>query len=291
VKLIAAILIFILPFAAASQVDSLYRSRRLFVGTCNATVGIGMPILLNEVWYKQYPRTSFHFFNDADNWGYMDKLGHAFVAYKLTNINYIGWQWAGMPKRKNVWLSGALGFGHLLSVEILDGFSEGWGFSPADLTANTLGVGLFVSQELAWNDQRFRMKFSYKPSKWAELRPDVLGSNFPERFLKDYNAQSYWISTSPGKWLRGTNVRIPEWFQVSVGYSRDEMLNGDHKNYVIDGFTYTSKPEFAVSLDLDWSQLPYKRLWVKKLLQPLNAIKIPFPSVYWRNGVCYLGMF
>ncbi len=293
------ILFLLLPFFSFAQEDSVavvfkkdpvYRKRQLLVGAANAAVWGGTTVLLNEVWYKDYPRTSFHAFDDANNWRYMDKFGHAFTAYKLASIEYFSWTWAGVRPQKAVWLSGGLSWGYLFTVEILDGFSEGWGFSFADLGANTIGSGLFVAQQLIWKDQRIRLKFSYKPSPFAELRPNVLGSTFPERVLKDYNAQSYWVSVSPGMFMP-PKVYFPRWLQVSIGYSAHEMLNGDSNLYTIDGFTYRARSEFALSLDLDWSQLPIRRVWLKKLLQPLNAIKLPFPALYWRNGVCYFGMF
>ena len=235
--------------------DPVYRKRQWFVGASNAAVWGGTTILLNEIWYKDYPRTAFHTFDDANNWRYMDKCGHAFAAYKLASIEYASWTWAGIAPEKAVWLSGGLSWGYLFTVEVLDGFSEGWGFSYADLGANTIGSGLFVIQQLTWHDQRFRLKFSYKPSEFAKLRPNVLGSTFPERLLKDYNAQSYWISASPGAFLP-PGMYFPRWVQLSFGYSAHGMLNGDSNLYTIDGFTYRARSEFAISLDLDWSQVP-----------------------------------
>lgn len=273
-----------------SQKDTVYKKRQILLGAGNAAILGGSTVLLNEIWYKDYPKSSFHTFNDAGNWRGMDKLGHAFASYKLASIEYFGWSWAGVPRKKAAWLAGGISWGYFLSIEVLDGFSSEWGFSVADLGANTLGTGLFIAQQTTWGDQRFRLKFSYKPSPYPALRPDVLGSNFPEKFLKDYNAQSYWISASPGMFLQD-KFYFPGWLQLSVGYSANEMLHGSSNEYTINGFTYKAKSEFALSLDLDWSQLPIRRVWVKKLLQPLNAIKLPFPAIYWRNGVCYFGMF
>src|ERR1700757_2226381 len=46
--------------------------------TCLAS---GSLVALSQVWYKDYPRTSFHFFNDNGEWLQMDKCGHATTAY------------------------------------------------------------------------------------------------------------------------------------------------------------------------------------------------------------------
>jgi hypothetical protein len=37
-------------------------------------------------------------------------------------------------------------------------------------------------QELLWKEQRITPKFSFHSTKYAALRPDVLGSSLPEKF-------------------------------------------------------------------------------------------------------------
>ena len=289
------VLLFCLFFASISgygqQADTTWNKRSYWVGGANLVLGGGSVGLLSAVWYKEDPKSKFHAFNDSNEWLYMDKLGHSYTAYKLSTLNYAAWRWARMPRKKAVFLSGGIAWTYQLSVEILDGFSAQWGFSWADLTANTAGAGLFIGQQLGWDEQRFQLKFGYKPSPYAEIRPNTLGSNFPERLLKDYNAQSYWLCVAPGTFFKES--KFPKWIQVGFGYSIDAKLNGDLNTYtdLNTGKTYFARQEYAISLDIDWSQLPIKRPWLRKVLKPLNAIKIPFPSVFWRNGVCYFGMF
>ncbi len=286
-----SVIVFFLFFAlnGYSQQDSLWNKRSWLVTGSNIGIGGGSVLLLNSVWYADYPRSNFHVFNDSKNWLYMDKIGHSYAAYQLSKSEYAAWRWAGLPRKKAIWLSGGIAFSYLLSVEVLDAFSAEWGFSPADLAANTVGSGLFVSQQLLWDSQRIHLKFGYKPSNYAALRPNTLGSNFQERLLKDYNAQSYWLSSSPALFFN-EDCRFPKWLQVAFGYSIDQKLKGDQDEFTLNGFTYQAQPEFAFSLDIDWSKLPIKRAWIKKCLSPLNAIKFPFPAVYWRNGVCYVGL-
>ena len=271
-----------------AQSDSSWNKRSWLVTGTNVAIGGGSITLLNSVWYKDYPKSNFHLFNDVNEWLQMDKVGHSYTAYILSNAEYAAWRWAKLPRKKAIWLSGGIAWTYQLSVEVMDGYSAQWGFSLADLTANTLGAGLFIGQQLAWNQQRFQLKFGYNPSPYPDLRPSVLGSNFTESLLKDYNAQSYWLCVSPGSFF--SESKFPKWIQVGVGYSIDGKLNGDLNTYSLNGVNYIAHREWAISLDIDWAQLPIKRKWVKNVLKPLNAIKIPIPSVYWRNGVCYMGM-
>ena len=68
------------------------------------------------------------------------------------------------------------------------------GASSGDLIANTAGSFLAIGQALKWNDQKIQLKYSYSPTKWADVNPEQLGSTYLERLLKDYNGQTYWIT-------------------------------------------------------------------------------------------------
>ena len=41
---------------------------------------------LQYLWYKKYPKSSFHFFDDNDEWLQMDKMGHATTAYNISAV-------------------------------------------------------------------------------------------------------------------------------------------------------------------------------------------------------------
>lgn len=247
--------------------------------------------MLSELWYKEYPKSSFHTFDDSKEWFQMDKLGHSYTTYQLSMLEFAAWRWARMPEKKAAFLSSGIAWTYQLSVEFLDAYNAQWGFSWSDVGFNTLGAGLFLGQQLGFKEQRFQLKFGYKSSPFAALRPQTLGSNFGEKLLKDYNAQSYWLCVAPGTFFRDSH--FPKWIQVGFGYSAYAKLHGINNQYEDPqtGIVYAAHREYAISLDIDWSQLPIKKPWVRKVLKPLNAIKIPLPAVFWRNGVCYVGLF
>lgn len=272
-----------------AQLDSVGKKRAWIVSGSGAMLVSVSTIGLNTVWYNDYPKANFHFFNDSKNWLYMDKCGHAFTAYQLSSATFSAYRWAHLPRNKALLVGSAMAWSYQLSVEILDGYSAEWGFSIADVSANTLGCLTYSAQELFWQEQRINFKLGYHTSGYAPLRPEILGATFSERLLKDYNAQSYWLCTSPAQFFAKENKW--NWLQIGIGYSVDQKLKGDASSVVLNGITYTAHPEWAISLDIDWRKLPIKRRWVKNIVQPLNAIKLPFPAVFWRNGVCYVGLF
>ena len=67
--------------------DSIQTTKRLKAINSIAYVGSATSLVfLNEVWYDQYQKESFHFFNDLKEWRYMDKIGHVCTSYQM-NLN------------------------------------------------------------------------------------------------------------------------------------------------------------------------------------------------------------
>src|SRR6266498_719466 len=75
--------------------------RKWIIGGGTAAIYGTSFIYLNEAWYKGYPRSSFHTFNDFGEWKQMDKIGHAWSAYNIGRATASLWQWAGVSKRKS----------------------------------------------------------------------------------------------------------------------------------------------------------------------------------------------
>lgn len=241
---------------------------------------------LNQLWYANYEREPFHFFDDDKEWNQMDKIGHFGSAYYLGYLQIKILKNCGYTSKKSMLLGGATGFIFLTSVEILDGFSAGWGASPGDVTANTAGYLFLIAQELAWKEQRIMLKFSMTPSPYAKYRPDLLGKNFQEQLLKDYNAQTYWLSVNLGSFMK-SHPQFPKWLNLAVGYGADGMT-GAEVNTEADNSgnlypKYNRSRQYYLSLDLDLHRIKTKKVWVNTILQTVGLIKIPFPAVEYNT--------
>lgn len=260
-----------------SDADSLNKKRLIGSSVAIGSIYVGSIISLQQVWYKDSFQKDFHLFNDGTNWLQMDKAGHVFTGYHLSSILSGNFYWNGIEPKKSNLIGSTIGFSYLTSLEVLDGFSKDWGFSWWDMAANFTGSALFVGQEYAFSKQIFKPKFSFHTTNYASIRPEVLGSNFPEQLLKDYNGQTYWLSFSPG------NLGLksfPKWLCLSFGYSADEKLVGNTEVFQ----NYNSKREFLLSLDIDLNELKVKNELLKKVLKQVNLIKIPFPAVYIKDS-------
>lgn len=257
--------------------DTLNIQRRNAVYITEASIATMSLIGLNQLWYSDYPQSKFHTINDNDEWLQMDKLGHVFSSYQLSRVGANVLEWGGESKKNQLLYGSTVGFAFLTTVEVFDGFSEEWGFSWGDMLANTAGTGLFIGQELLWDEQRITMKYSFHQTGFAEQRPDKLGDGFMEEVLKDYNGQTYWLSFNMHSFFKES--KIPKWLNLAFGYGADGMLTG--KNDVVDGLIISPerRRQFYLSLDLDLTRIKTDSHVLKSIFDVLNVIKVPFPTL------------
>ncbi|MEO6894391.1 MAG: DUF2279 domain-containing protein, partial [Ginsengibacter sp.] len=199
-----------------------YNKKRIHLVTAANIVGYGGALVgLNALWYAKYPRSGFHFFNDDNEWQQMDKVGHLYSAYSESRATMELWRWAGVSRKKSIWIGGLSGVAYQSIIEVLDGFSSEYGFSPGDFTANVIGSAAFISQQLAWNDERIQIKFSFHRKNYGtkeldDRADDLYGNTEIQRFIKDYNGQTYWLSANIKSFFPDAN--LPNWLNFSVGY-------------------------------------------------------------------------
>lgn len=267
-----------LAFPAIGQLDSTLHKKLWIAG--GVAYG-GSMVALNQLWYDQFERSSFHTFNDNAQWLQMDKAGHAMTAYHINDAAHRALVGVGSGRRRAAWYGAGVSLLCLTSIEVLDGFSTAWGFSWGDQLANTAGVGLFLGQEMLWQEQRIRLKYSYLPSSYADQNPALLGRDWTERWLKDYNAQTYWLSVNPGAFA-GENTRWPSWLNVAAGYGADGMVTG--RGEVVDplsSFHQVRTRQYFLSMDVDLTQIPTSKRWLRILLDAAGFIKLPFPGLQY----------
>ena len=237
---------------------------------------------LYQLWYKDQTGAAFRFFNDNTEWLGMDKAGHFGTAWYLGCRSRELYQRAGMKGHSLNWLGTASGMFYLTAIELLDGFSNGWGFSPGDMLANLGGYSLASLQYSLWDEQRFRVAFSFSPGPWAAYRPDLLGRNTLSQLMKDYNAQTYWLAFSPASFFNTGKV-WPAWLDLSLGYSVDGLLGGRSNNWVKDGIqwdysTIQRRQEWLIGLDVNLQKIPIHKPWFKTFARWFGFIHIPGPA-------------
>ncbi|HET8858341.1 DUF2279 domain-containing protein [Marivirga sp.] len=265
----------------SAQNDSINRKQIRNIMYAESILYVGGMTGLGLLWYKDSKPQSFQFFNDNNQWLQMDKIGHIFTAYHLTEINYQLLKNAGLKPKKAMLFSSISSTAMMLPIEILDGYSANYGASWGDAIANTIGAFL-PYQQFLFDQNYIYPKFSFSPSPYAELRPNTLGKNYVEQCIKDYNGQTYWLSTDFNIFSK-TNT-FPDWLQFSIGYSGHEMIYGNPQQNSENG--YNANRQWLLSLDMNLSKIEVEQKWLKIMLNLINTVKIPFPAVEWnRKGV------
>ena len=237
---------------------------------------------LNQLWYKGYPKSSFHFINDNGEWLQMDKLGHLTTSYYTGVAGIKAYQWTGMNRKNAIWYGGLTGTFFLTIIEVLDGQSEQWGASSGDLIANTAGSFLAIGQALKWDEQRIQLKYSYKPSVWASQNPSQLGSNHLERALKDYNGQTYWLSFNMKSLLGIQSVDFPNWLNVAIGHGANGMVSAYQKEEDCN-----RRRQYLFSIDIDLTRIKTKSKSLNSILHAFGSVKFPMPTIELRNNRIY----
>lgn len=270
------------------------KRRTWLIGGANVLGYGGTMIGLYQTWYKNYPQSKFHTFNDWPEWKQADKAGHLYSAYIESYGSMKMWQWAGMERKKRIWIGGMSGAIYQTVIEVLDAHSAGWGWSWGDFSANILGSGVLVAQELAWDEQRIRIKFSFHKKNYADptldQRSDILfGNTLAERMLKDYNGQTYWASANLNSFFKQS--RLPAWLSIAVGYGAEGLFGGtaniakdENGNIIFNRPDIKRYRQWFLSPDIDLSKIKTNKKGVRFLFTVLSAFKFPAPSLEYGNG-------
>ena len=242
---------------------------------------------LSKSWYKN-PLTRFKIADDSHEWKQIDKVGHFYTAYQISRFTAQLYKQTGVTKKQAVIYGAISGFFFQTPIELLDGFSPDYGFSPGDVVANLAGSVLFVGQYALWDEIRIQPKYSFHFTPLAAVRPELLGRSRSEQWLKDYNGQTYWFSGSPRSFLPASNW--PAWLCVSVGYGVHDMVAAVPAQSMPLG--YHPYRQYYLSLDVDLTKIKTRNRLVKTVAFMLNTLKIPAPAmVFSRKGVQFKPLY
>ncbi len=285
------------------QSDGQYRPGRFWA--LNGTIGVSYTaavVGLNALWYKNTPKSNFQFFNDWNEWQNMDKYGHFMTAYQYSRVASGCYQWAGINRNKAVWIGVGLSNALQATVELMDAFSAKWGFSVADMLFNAMGSFGYATQEWSWGEQRIQIKLSTSRRQYPDMvilgtdgrrmllsdrTNELFGKQFSETVLKDYNAQTYWLSINPVSFSRKKASFWPVWLNVALGIGSENLFGGfenrwtdeQGNSFVLDEKLFPRYRQYYLSLDIDLSKIKTKSSFLKAILSGINFIKIPAPAI------------
>lgn len=157
-------------------------------------------------------------FHVVEDWNYalqVDKAGHIYGGYLMAYLCGEFLLAAGVDVPTAVRWGALLGLLYQTYVELEDGFSRDWGFSPSDAIANFLGVYWYTAQHYWKPLQALQPRWQYIPARWSGDLPRRHGGTF----IDDYNSSTFWLALDlfallPEHWRRF----YPSWLMLAIGY-------------------------------------------------------------------------
>ena len=217
-----------------------------------------------------------HFFFHAD-WDQefrdQDKFGHMLGGYHLARIGYAGLREACVSEKKAIAWSAAYAALFQLQIEIFDGRFQKYGFSYADMIANTAGQALAVMQELHPALRAIKPTFSYHKTQALRNTEDgLIGGEL--RPSLDYSGQTYWFSADMDKLLPdGAKPYWPSFIRFSVGHGVTDWINPQNAE------AQRAKRKIILSLDFDPEKLPGNAPFWKSIKRTLSYYRFPAPAL------------
>jgi hypothetical protein len=247
-------------------------------GVATAFVGVNAYLYhyFKKAWWSGDEAPHFFFHADWNQWFRdQDKFGHMFGGFHLTRVGYAGLREACVSQKKAVFWAAAYAAAFQLQIEIFDGHFTKYGFSYADMIANSTGQALAVMQELRPSWKVVKPTFSYHKTqallntengtiqKPGELRPSL-----------DYSGQTYWFSTDVNRLLPDEAKRYwPSFVRFSVGHSITDWVDPT------TGDVQTAQRKIVLSLDFDPDKLPGEwPLW-RTVKRTLSYYRFPAPAL------------
>src|SRR5436309_15383056 len=103
--------------------------------------------------------------------------------------------------------------------------------------------------------------------------------------LKDYNAQTYWLSGNLKSFFRQSN--LPTWLNVSFGYGADGMFGGFENKWTdgveINRSDIPRRRQFYLAPDIDLTKIKTKNKFLRTGLFFLNSFKFPTPAIEYTS--------
>ncbi|MEO5589451.1 MAG: DUF2279 domain-containing protein [Gemmatimonadaceae bacterium] len=243
----------------------------------------GLYSYFKRAWWSGEKADHFFFHADWDeNFRDQDKFGHMFGGYHLARYGNAFVRSACVSPRRATVISAAYAAAFQLQIEIWDGLYKKYGFSYADLIANTSGTALEVLHETYPATRAVKPTISYYPS--AALRNDNLNTEL--RPTLDYSGQTYWFSTDVNALLPTSAKPFwPSFIRFSVGHSITNWIDPE------TGANIRAQRKLLLSLDFDAEKLPGNNPLWKTIKRQLSYIRFPAPALQLTPDLRVIGWY
>ena len=155
-----------------------------------------------------FKTTNEGWFGNGTDSGGADKLGHMFSNYASVRLLTPLFTATGNSREEAIRLAGWTTIGIFTAIEVVDGYSRKWGFSPQDALVNVAGTALGVFLESHPEvDDRFDFRFAYRRSKGSGFDP-----------FGDYSGQRYLLVLKADGFETTRRLPALRYLELSLGY-------------------------------------------------------------------------
>jgi hypothetical protein len=245
-------------------------------GVATAFVGANAYLYhyFKKAWWSGERAPHFFFHADWDqDFRDQDKFGHLLGGYHLARFGHASLRAACVGPKKSIIWSAAYAAAFQLQIEIFDGQFKKYGFSYADMIANTTGQTFAVLQELHPSLRAIKPTFSYhetralKAGTGGELRPSI-----------DYAGQTYWFSADMSRLLPESAAKYwPSFIRLSAGHSVTDWVTSPTPTQ--PSHEVRGKRKIILSLDFDPEKLPGNAPFWKSVKHTLSYYHFPAPAL------------
>lgn len=271
-----------------STARNLFWQKNTWAGLSVAT--IGTHYVLYQTWYSKEPQTKFHWINDNKSWLQMDKVGHVYGAYFSATAASAAFRHVGYSKHKSALLGVGFSLAFQMPIEYFDGRCKTWGASKGDMIANATGTLAAGLQNWFWGNARIPIRISFHGTPYSSKRPALLGKSIPERMLKDYNGQTYWIDFNPER-IRIRPKFWPRWLGVNIGYGVEGLLGGDDNSWIgndgknVDFSNISRYRQFYAGPSISFGYLKnHPKRAVRIIAYITDKIRFPMPTIEYSGN-------
>jgi hypothetical protein len=239
---------------------------RSAVGTSFVGGNIELWHYFKKAWWSGEKAPHFFFRSDWDeDFRDQDKFGHLLGGYQLTRAGYESLRASCVSEQGA--LAAAVVYAALfqLQIEIFDGMYKKYGFSYADMIANTTGQTLAAVEELHPHLKWLKPTISYSPSAAMRNR-----ANFTQpselRSSLDYSGQTYWFAAD-------VQAYWPSLLRASIGHSITDYVDP------VTGATQRARRKLFLSIDIDPEKLPGENAQWKAVTHQISYYHSPSPAL------------
>jgi hypothetical protein len=197
------------PDADGAAPNLALRNTLIIASGVSAVVAYGEQHWWTDGFDGRFETVNERWFQADTQWGGADKLGHMYGNYAGVRLLSSLFRAVGNTPRDATTLAMWSTLGTYSAIEIADGYSRNFRFSPQDIVANFVGAFFaYATERNPRLDEILDFRFGYRRSPYADGWDPV----------SDYSGQRYYLVVKGDAFEALRENRIARYLEVAAGY-------------------------------------------------------------------------